>query len=392
MKIDTSPVPAASGDTAPYAAAAATALEGLFAAALSALLGATPPGAKTPTAPVTTAPATSAPATPPGTPAPATSAPATPPGVGANAGRHAAAGPEGAPAPAAVPGSPSPGASSPSPGASTTAPATPAPATPPGVGANAGRHAVAGPEGAPAPAPGPEGAPAPAPGTPSAPGTAAATAAPPAGTGPSQPVVAAVPVPGARPAPQPGTALDSTHGDPATLPTAPAVLPASAAVSAAPQPAPPAPAYAPAAPAAVAPQLVTAMTPVLHGADGSYSVHLQLHPDDLGPVHLTVQLYNGQVDVHLHAAELATRDLLRDALPGLRTELQAQGLDPGELAVGAEDMADRSPPRQDLPDRRAGGRRGGTTPTAPAAPAGVAAPVALPRRAHGADADLDLLL
>jgi flagellar hook-length control protein FliK len=81
--------------------------------------------------------------------------------------------------------------------------------------------------------------------------------------------------------------------------------------------------------------VLQALTPLRHAPDGSYSLELQLHPRELGPVQVTVELRHGQLSIHLHAADAGAGDLLRAQLPDLREQLEAQGLLTAELDVGS---------------------------------------------------------
>jgi flagellar hook-length control protein FliK len=120
------------------------------------------------------------------------------------------------------------------------------------------------------------------------------------------------------------------------------VPPASAPpVSSAPLglPAPPAP--------ATHLQLASAMSPVLHAPDGSYSLELQLRPHGLGLVHVAVELRGGELSLSLSAADAAARDVLRDSLPDLRQQLEAQGLRTADFDVGSGGRRPQSHPAGD---------------------------------------------
>jgi flagellar hook-length control protein FliK len=95
-------------------------------------------------------------------------------------------------------------------------------------------------------------------------------------------------------------------------------------------------------------QVLQAVTPVVHGPEGSYSIQLQLAPNDLGQVQVTVDMSDGQVSIHLHADDPAAGVALRDSLPQLREQLEQQGLRTGSLDVGSGD-AQRRPPPQNTP-------------------------------------------
>jgi hypothetical protein len=106
-------------------------------------------------------------------------------------------------------------------------------------------------------------------------------------------------------------------------------------------------------------QVLHAVSPVVHGPDGSYSIQLQLAPNDLGQVQVTVDMADGRVSIHLHAVDPAAGAALRDSLPQLREQLEQQGLSTGNLDVGSGDAQRRPRPQN----------------TQTAAPGGVSAPV-----------------
>jgi len=129
------------------------------------------------------------------------------------------------------------------------------------------------------------------------------------------------------------------HDTAAGMPSAPLDVPVTVAPPvAATGPAPSVaagPTQAPtAAPALPHQQVLTAVSPLLRGPDGGHQLQLQLRPHDLGTVNVTVDVSHGEVTIHLHAADDAARDLLRDHLPDLRHQLEEQGLRAGTLEVG----------------------------------------------------------
>jgi len=180
----------------------------------------------------------------------------------------------------------------------------------------------------------------------------------------------------------------SDSGDPPrtvlTPPVTPAFHPAAPVHVTTVDPAAPTTTQAPAgAPELPHHQVMTAVSPLLRGPDGEQSLRLQLHPQDLGAVNVTVELRRGEVAIHLHAADGAAADLLRDHLPDLRQQLEDQGLRAGALQVdtGSAGSADQGSGRQQpvRPDLPAPGR----TP----APAG---PTSHPTTAPAAAGALDL--
>ena len=82
-------------------------------------------------------------------------------------------------------------------------------------------------------------------------------------------------------------------------------------------------------------QVFTAVSPLLRGADGSYGIHLQLHPRDLGAVQVTVDMHHGEISIQINAPDAATRDALRGGLSDLRQQLENQGLRSGSMEVGS---------------------------------------------------------
>jgi flagellar hook-length control protein FliK len=73
----------------------------------------------------------------------------------------------------------------------------------------------------------------------------------------------------------------------------------------------------------------------MRGADGSYSLQLQLHPYDLGSVQVHLDVRGGEISIHLLAADGAARDALRGGLSDLRQQLEDQGLRAGSMEVGS---------------------------------------------------------
>ena len=134
---------------------------------------------------------------------------------------------------------------------------------------------------------------------------------------------------------------------------------------------------APAGPAPAAPppppppaQVAQLLSPVLTGPDGTYSLTLQLYPEELGAVQVEVLLRGGEIRLAMHAPDEAAQAALRSALPDLRADLQAGGLsatslsvDDGRSGSSSDRSADRSPDRRpdsqgDAPGRRSHPYRG----------------------------------
>jgi flagellar hook-length control protein FliK len=176
---------------------------------------------------------------------------------------------------------------------------------------------------------------------------------------PNEAAVPAVDVPNEVPRPEAAPAAPAAAA-------APAGAGAEAGV-AGPQPAdlragaPTTPAAAPPPPATPpASQVAQLLTPVLSGPDGSYSLSLQLYPEELGAVQVEVLLRSGEIRLALHAPDEAAQAALRSALPDLRADLTAGGLTATSLSVDdgrPGTSSDRSPDRRpdgqgDAPGRR----------------------------------------
>lgn len=81
---------------------------------------------------------------------------------------------------------------------------------------------------------------------------------------------------------------------------------------------------------------------------------IALAPDDLGAIDLQVRVQEGRVQVHMGAAQPATRELLSEALPRLRELLGESGLSLSQASVFSQDAQSRGHPvwsRSRGPDR-----------------------------------------
>ncbi|MDP3858028.1 MAG: flagellar hook-length control protein FliK [Stagnimonas sp.] len=77
--------------------------------------------------------------------------------------------------------------------------------------------------------------------------------------------------------------------------------------------------------------------------DGVQEARIELAPAGLGALELRVQVEAGQVQLHIGAAQAATRELLNEALPRLRELLGDSGLSLGQTSVF--DQQERTPAR-----------------------------------------------
>jgi flagellar hook-length control protein FliK len=91
-------------------------------------------------------------------------------------------------------------------------------------------------------------------------------------------------------------------------------------------------------------QIVSAVTPLRQEGDGSYTLSLELHPAELGRVHVEVHMNGGELSLHIRAENQDAGNLLRHSLSDLRRELQAAGVGVGDLEVGVDGQSSRHGP------------------------------------------------
>ncbi|KQZ89598.1 hypothetical protein ASD62_10065 [Phycicoccus sp. Root563] len=122
-------------------------------------------------------------------------------------------------------------------------------------------------------------------------------------------------------------AADAAAAASATAPAAPATGTTAAS------PAATAPAANPVVPLPPQAQVLSAVSPLLTGPDGTHRVTVHLEPENLGKVRVQLSLSGGEVALHLIAADAATRETLRQGLPELRAQLEQSGLRTAEMDV-----------------------------------------------------------
>lgn len=88
-------------------------------------------------------------------------------------------------------------------------------------------------------------------------------------------------------------------------------------------------------------QVVNVITPLRQAPNGAYRLTLQLHPEDLGPVQLHVELRDDHVSLVMEADTESAQEILRNSLPELRNELEAGGLRAEDLDVGLRQNTER---------------------------------------------------
>jgi hypothetical protein len=69
-------------------------------------------------------------------------------------------------------------------------------------------------------------------------------------------------------------------------------------------------------------------------AQGNWKVNMDVHPRALGDIQIELQWKGGELEASFRASQLATRDLLQEALPRLRETLERAGTDVASLTVG----------------------------------------------------------
>lgn len=82
-------------------------------------------------------------------------------------------------------------------------------------------------------------------------------------------------------------------------------------------------------------QLVQTIAPLRSRANGTYDMTLELHPGELGAIRVRAVLQNGSVRLQLTAEHMATHDLLKNSLAGLRNSLNDAGVNTSELSLNA---------------------------------------------------------
>jgi flagellar hook-length control protein FliK len=81
-------------------------------------------------------------------------------------------------------------------------------------------------------------------------------------------------------------------------------------------------------------QITAAVGTLRQRGDGAYHVSVHLHPADLGPVDLDVQLHHDSIELHMHAEHEHARELLTDHIGDIRRELEQLGLQATTVDVG----------------------------------------------------------
>lgn len=81
---------------------------------------------------------------------------------------------------------------------------------------------------------------------------------------------------------------------------------------------------------------------VLFSRDGVQHAELRLHPEELGPIQVSMRLSSERMQIHFIADNLLTRHALENAVPALRHSLAESGIHLGQSSVGADTHAPSS--------------------------------------------------
>ena len=79
--------------------------------------------------------------------------------------------------------------------------------------------------------------------------------------------------------------------------------------------------------------------PLQRTGDGTYQIHIELRPPELGQVEMRVEMKDGVLHASIHTEHSETADLVRSALDDLRARLDADGLRSGQLTVDTHGTA-----------------------------------------------------
>ncbi len=114
---------------------------------------------------------------------------------------------------------------------------------------------------------------------------------------------------------------------------------------------------------------------VLLAQNGTHSAQLSLHPVDLGPVSVSIQMNGQAATLALAAHHEATRDAMQQALPRLQEMFQQNGLQLADAQIGNGSAYNPLPQQRPAPGGRGRGGNSGTggsiaAPTALAATGG----------------------
>jgi flagellar hook-length control protein FliK len=80
----------------------------------------------------------------------------------------------------------------------------------------------------------------------------------------------------------------------------------------------------------------------LRGRDGEHNITISLAPENLGRVEVQINIQSTNINMQMNADNPNARQMLRDSMNELRTELNQSGLNAGSLDVGSQDAGQQS--------------------------------------------------
>lgn len=80
---------------------------------------------------------------------------------------------------------------------------------------------------------------------------------------------------------------------------------------------------------------------------------IQLHPAELGKMHISARWENGQIHLLINASEQSAANILQNHLAELKNALYANGIPCGSLEMGYQDNKQQSSDREFIPERNA---------------------------------------
>ena len=66
---------------------------------------------------------------------------------------------------------------------------------------------------------------------------------------------------------------------------------------------------------------------------GAWRVEMDLHPKSLGRIEIQLEMKNGEIEANFHAANSATRELLAESMPRLRSALEEHGMETAYIGL-----------------------------------------------------------
>jgi flagellar hook-length control protein FliK len=96
--------------------------------------------------------------------------------------------------------------------------------------------------------------------------------------------------------------------------------------------------------------LFSVIKPLERAPDGSYQLHLELKPPELGRVDLRVEMRDGVLHASIQTEHPHTAELVRSALDDLRERLTNGGVRSGELNVSDNGAGTPEREHQQTPD------------------------------------------